>query len=57
MAEVDASVDYDDHDVYLGGDQNSGAEVLQWDGVLDDLRVYDRELSEGEIADLARQAD
>jgi hypothetical protein len=27
--------------------------VLHWDGVLDDLRVYGRELSAGEIEDLA----
>jgi len=28
--------------------------VLFWDGVLDDLRVYNRALSEAEIAALAR---
>jgi hypothetical protein len=49
-----AIVEYDDHAVYLGGDQNSGVEVLHWDGVLDDLRVYNRALSAAEIQELAR---
>jgi hypothetical protein len=54
VIEVDADVQYDGHDIYLGGDQNSGDEVLHWDGVLDDLRVYNRVLSDDEIAALAR---
>jgi hypothetical protein len=54
VAQVAATVDYDDHEIYLGADQNSGNEVLFWDGVLDDLRVYSRVLSDDEIADLAR---
>lgn len=53
VIEVDATIEYDGHAIYLGGDQNRGEEVLHWDGVLDDLRVYSRELSSGEIADLA----
>jgi len=53
VAEVDATLEYDGHAIYLGGDQNGGEEVLHWDGVLDDLRVYDRELSNSEIDDLA----
>jgi hypothetical protein len=53
VAEEDAGVEYDGHAIYLGGDQNSGAEVLFWDGVLDDLRVYRRALSGAEIAALA----
>lgn len=53
VIEVDATLEYDGHAIYLGGDQNRGEEVLYWDGVLDDLRVYDRELSSSEIADLA----
>jgi hypothetical protein len=52
-----ATVAYDGHDVYLGGDQNSGNEVLHWDGVLDDLRVYSRALSAAEIAALAALAE
>ena len=52
--EVDVDVEYDDHAIYLGGDQNSGGEVLHWDGILDDLRVYSRELTDDEIAALAR---
>jgi hypothetical protein len=54
VAETDADVEYDDHAIYLGGDQNSGDEVLYWDGVLDDLRVYSRALPAAEIAALAR---
>ncbi len=52
--EVDATVEYDGHGIYLGGDQNNGDEVLHWEGVLDDLRVYNRALSDDEIEALAR---
>lgn len=52
--EVDATVEYDGHAIYLGGDQNTGDEVLHWDGVLDDLRIYNRALSDSEIAELAQ---
>lgn len=52
--EVDVDLEYDGHDIYLGGDQNGGVEVLHWDGILDDLRVYSRELSTEQIAALAR---
>jgi hypothetical protein len=54
VAEVEAYVAYDDHDVFLGGDENSGNQVLFWDGVLDELRVYRRVLSDAELAALAR---
>ena len=54
VIEVDATVEYDGHAIYLGGDQNNGNEVLHWEGVLDDLRVYNRALSSSEIEDLAR---
>jgi hypothetical protein len=56
VAQAAATVAYDGHDVYLGGDQNGGTEVLHWDGVLDDLRVYNRALSAGELAELAALA-
>jgi hypothetical protein len=52
VIELDADVSYDDHAIYLGGDQNNGAEALHWDGMLDDLRVYNRDLSASEIEDL-----
>lgn len=51
--EVDVTVEYDGHDIYLGGDQNNGDEVLHWDGVLDDVRIYNRDLSDDEIEALA----
>jgi hypothetical protein len=51
--EVDVTIDYDGHDIYLGGDQNGGDEVLHWDGVLDDVRIYNRDLTDDEIAALA----
>jgi hypothetical protein len=54
VAETDAGVEYDDHAIYLGGDQNNGAEALHWDGVLDDLRIYGRVLPGDELAVLAR---
>ncbi|HWU88932.1 MAG TPA: LamG-like jellyroll fold domain-containing protein [Kofleriaceae bacterium] len=54
VAEADAYVAYDGHDVFLGGDENSGQQVLNWDGVLDELRVYRRVLSDAELAALAR---
>lgn len=54
VAERAAKVEYDAHSIYLGGDQNGGDEVLHWDGVLDELRVYNRVLSDAELAALAR---
>lgn len=48
-----AQVSYDSHDIYLGADENSGSVALPFDGVLDDLRVYNRVLSAAEIAELA----
>jgi hypothetical protein len=49
-----ATVEYDEQDIYLGGDLNGGAEALLWDGILDDLRVYRRALPADEVAGLAR---
>jgi hypothetical protein len=54
VIEVDATVEYDGHAIYLGGDLNNDAEVLHWEGVLDDLRIYNRALSNSEIEDLAQ---
>ena len=52
--EVDVTVEYDGHSIYIGGDQNGGTEVLYWDGVIDDVRIYSRALEDDEIAALAR---
>ena len=54
VKEVDATVEYDGHAIYLGGDQNGGAEVLHWDGVIDDVRIYSRALEDAEIEALAQ---
>lgn len=52
--EVDATVEYDGHAIYIGGDQNNGGEVLHWDGVIDDVRIYSRALEDAEIEALAQ---
>ncbi len=44
---------FDDHPVILGADYDSGDQVLQMKGMLDDVRIYDRVLSEEEITELA----
>ncbi len=38
------------HDIYIGSSED-GAD---WDGVLDDVRIYDRALADAEIAELAK---
>jgi hypothetical protein len=45
---------YDDSSVTLGCDRNVGVEDHHFDGLLDDVRVYDRVLTPIEIATLAR---
>ena len=51
---VAATLSYDTHTVYLGADNNSGTTTLYFSGMLDDLRVYSRVLSDTEIAALAQ---
>lgn len=48
-----SQISYDSHDIYLGADENNGSLALPFDGELDDLRVYNRVLSQDEIAELA----
>jgi hypothetical protein len=44
---------FDTHDVLIGYDNNFGSPVYFYDGLMDDLRFYDRALSPGEVAALA----
>lgn len=44
---------FDDHDVFIGGDENNGDETGFWSGDIDDVRIYDRALDDEEIARLA----
>lgn len=53
IAQGNATDSYDTHAVYLGADQNNGTIVEQFNGTLDDLRVYNRALTAVEIATLA----
>jgi hypothetical protein len=49
----DAPVGFDAHDVIIGADDNDGSIVLHYDGLLDDIRIYDRQLDAIQIAALA----
>jgi len=53
VASVASQQTYDTHDVYLGADENNGSLALPFDGVLDDLRIYNRPLAAQEIQALA----
>jgi hypothetical protein len=53
VAMVVSAFAYDTSQLVLGADINTGALDLFWDGVLDDIRIYDRPLTAGEIAMLA----
>jgi hypothetical protein len=49
-----ASVGFDDHDLIIGADENSGGPPSNFfDGSLDDLRIYGRTLTSDEIMVLA----
>ena len=52
-ASVASTFAYDTSQLVLGADLNPAGLDLFWDGVLDDIRVYDRPLTEDEIAVLA----
>ena len=51
-ASADA-VAYDNHDIIIGGDENSGSFAYAWKGAIDELYIFDRALSADEIAKLA----
>jgi hypothetical protein len=46
-------IDVDMHDIVVGADQNSGSLAYPWQGRLDELRMYDRALTQPEITALA----
>lgn len=54
VASTASQISYDGHDILLGADLNSGSLALPFDGMLDDIRVYNRVLSQQEIAALAQ---
>ncbi len=54
VSSIASTVTYDRHAVYLGADENNGVLALPFDGVLDDLRVYNRALPAAELAALAK---
>lgn len=45
----------DTHDLLIGADENAGAVTLPFDGAIDELRVWDRRLTDAEIAALASE--
>ncbi|HEY3807511.1 MAG TPA: LamG domain-containing protein [Kofleriaceae bacterium] len=49
-----AGVDYDDDPVFIGGDVDSGAPEGLFNGLIDEVRVYNRALSDAEIAALSQ---
>jgi len=54
VASVAATLSYDTHVIYLGADNNNGTTVLYWTGSIDDVRVYNRVLTDTEIAALGQ---
>jgi hypothetical protein len=46
-------IDYDTHSLYVGADRNAGKPAQDFDGDLDEVRVYDGVLSDAELAQLA----
>src|SRR5580704_1080094 len=44
-----AGIDFDDDPIYIGADVDNGAPVTNLDGLVDEVRVYNRVLSEAEI--------
>jgi hypothetical protein len=49
VASVASTTTYDTSIVVLGADQNTGSTVLYWDGILDDVRIYNRALTLQEL--------
>ena len=54
VASAASQISYDGKPIYLGADESNGSLVLPFDGVLDDLRVYNRVLSDSELGALAQ---
>ena len=49
-----APIDFDGQSVWIGTDVDSGASVSGYTGLADDLRIYNRALTPGELAMLAQ---
>jgi arabinan endo-1,5-alpha-L-arabinosidase len=50
-----SGVDFDDHDIVIGMDENGGSPAYRWHGKVDEVQLYDRALTTEEIAMLAAQ--
>jgi hypothetical protein len=48
-----AGIDFDDDPIYIGADVDSGVPVTNLDGLVDEVRIYNRVLSEAEIIALS----
>jgi hypothetical protein len=57
VASVASSFAYDTSQLVLGADLNAPNLDLFWDGVIDEIRVYDRPLNAAEIGTLANTTD
>jgi hypothetical protein len=53
-ASVTSNISYDTSPIFLGADRNNGSIALPFDGVLDDLRIYNRVLPASELQMLAQ---
>lgn len=47
-----ASLQFDGGPLYIGADRDTGTPAFWWDGSIDDLRIYNRALSDSEITQL-----
>ncbi len=54
VASATSNIQFDNGDIYLGADENNGSLALPFDGVLDDLRIYNRVLPASELQILAQ---
>jgi concanavalin A-like lectin/glucanase superfamily protein len=52
-AKATPAVMFDTHDLIIGSDENTGAPAYQFHGRVDDLQLYNRALTDAEIAALA----
>jgi len=49
-----ATCDFIDQSIFIGADFDSGADEFDYSGAVDDLRIYDRALTQLELAQLAQ---
>jgi Concanavalin A-like lectin/glucanases superfamily len=49
-----AGVDFDDDPVFIGGDVDNNQPSAFWNGLIDEVRIYDRALSDAEILALSQ---